>query len=573
MKTKLLFAILIGLIGLSHKAYAQAPSISAFVPNSGPVGSTVTITGTNFNTTPTNNVVFFGAMQATVSAATATQLSVNVPTGATHDYITVLNTTTGLLAYTFTKFTPTYTPNSGNITASDFTDAGNYIAGDQPFSQERGDFDGDGKTDLVVVNLASASISVFRNTSTLGTISFAPKVDFELEPYFIALGRYIAIGDLDGDGKLDIAVTNRSLKTVSVFRNTSSVGTISFAAKIDYNTDPSNLSNRFIAMGDLDGDGKLEIAVGSSGDTMTILQNTSTVGTIGFAPYVSFMAGARHFSIDIGDLDNDGKPDIVLANDFGPTLTILRNTSTLGVLDFTVSLNYSPLQYIGDVSMSDIDGDGKLDLALSSWELNGIAILRNTGSGVGDISFNDITNITTNANMGTISLGDLDGDGKPDIVTVDTGYDDIFIYRNTSTLGAISYADNVIIYLTGSPYDINIADLDGDGRPDLSYSNVLFDRIYVLKNSPVALSVSDFNTSSTFTVYPNPTNSKVFIRSSEPHIITQIEIIDISGRVLQYIKSDSYNEISIDVSHLSAGNYIIKLQSEKGTAFKEFIKM
>ena len=62
---------------------------------------TVTITGTNFNTTPANNVVYFGATKATVSASTASSLTVTVPTGATYAPITVLNTGTSLAAYSF----------------------------------------------------------------------------------------------------------------------------------------------------------------------------------------------------------------------------------------------------------------------------------------------------------------------------------------------------------------------------------------------------------------------------------------------------------------------------------------
>ncbi|MBY0434179.1 MAG: IPT/TIG domain-containing protein [Cyclobacteriaceae bacterium] len=63
------------------------PTITSFTPASGPIGTTVTITGTNFNTAPTNNIVFFGATQAIVSVATATQLTVTVPVGATYQPI------------------------------------------------------------------------------------------------------------------------------------------------------------------------------------------------------------------------------------------------------------------------------------------------------------------------------------------------------------------------------------------------------------------------------------------------------------------------------------------------------
>src|SRR5689334_20725723 len=76
----------------------NATTISSFSPTSGPVGTTVTISGTGFNSTPDNNKVFFGATIATVTAATTNSLTVTVPSGANFQYITVTNLGTNLTA-------------------------------------------------------------------------------------------------------------------------------------------------------------------------------------------------------------------------------------------------------------------------------------------------------------------------------------------------------------------------------------------------------------------------------------------------------------------------------------------
>jgi hypothetical protein len=83
----------------SLKVQAQKPTITNFSPTSGVVGTTVTITGTNFNATTSQNVVFFGASKATVTAASTTSLTVTVPTGATFQPITVLTGTYTLKWY------------------------------------------------------------------------------------------------------------------------------------------------------------------------------------------------------------------------------------------------------------------------------------------------------------------------------------------------------------------------------------------------------------------------------------------------------------------------------------------
>src|SRR5690349_6659139 len=86
--------------------HGQITTIQTFTPASGVAGATVTITGTNFSTTPANNIVYFGAVKATVTSATATQLIATVPYGANYSPITV--TVNGLTASSSTPFILTF---------------------------------------------------------------------------------------------------------------------------------------------------------------------------------------------------------------------------------------------------------------------------------------------------------------------------------------------------------------------------------------------------------------------------------------------------------------------------------
>ena len=119
------------------------PTIQTFSPISGPVGTTVTITGTNFSITPANNIVYFGATKATVTAATATQLTVTVPTGATYQPITV--TVNGLTAYSNAPFIVTFTAaGGGGIDVNSFATEVDFTTGTSPYLASIGDIDGDG---------------------------------------------------------------------------------------------------------------------------------------------------------------------------------------------------------------------------------------------------------------------------------------------------------------------------------------------------------------------------------------------------------------------------------------------
>jgi hypothetical protein len=235
------------------QAIAQTPTITNLSPTSGPIGTTVTITGTNFSTTVSNNTIWFGGVKATVTSATATSLVVIVPAGATHAPIRVL--VNGKIGESQIAFNVTFT--NGGITSTSMATKVDFNSGNKPTSISLGDIDGDGKLDMAVTNYNSNSVSVYRNTITSGGISsssFATKLDFVTG----VTPSNIAIGDIDGDLKLDMAVTNDSSNTISLFKNTSTIGSISFASKIDYVTSnkPSGIS-----IGDLDKDGKLDIAV------------------------------------------------------------------------------------------------------------------------------------------------------------------------------------------------------------------------------------------------------------------------------------------------------------------------
>ncbi|OQP56083.1 hypothetical protein A4H97_21125 [Niastella yeongjuensis] len=181
----------------------------------GPIGSTVVIKGINFNPIAANNIVYFGAVKATITSATSNALSVVVPNGATYEPVTV--NTNGLATRSVPPFIVTF-PDGGDITPYSFEARINLAAGESPYDIASGDLDNEGKPDIIAVNGGYPySISIYRNTSTGGTISFATKIDYPIGNVPFSE----AISDIDGDGKLDIVVTNEYSFTVSVFRNIS----------------------------------------------------------------------------------------------------------------------------------------------------------------------------------------------------------------------------------------------------------------------------------------------------------------------------------------------------------------
>ncbi len=490
MKYLLLCISFLGFI----KITAQ-PIINSFSPASAAVGTTITITGSGFNTTVTGNIVIFGATKAQVTAASATNLTVTVPAGAGFGPITVLNTVTGLAACSKQFFTPTFTPNSGNITYADMAAKVDFATRTNPYAVAFADLDGDGKPDMVVVNYSTNSISVFKNTSIKGSItanSFAAAIDFNTDANPTA----IAIADLDADGKPDLVVTNSGSATVTVFHNNCISGNItanSFAAAVQFatGTNPSSL-----AIADLDGDGKPEIVVANYNDnTVSVFHNTSSIGSINtgsFNSKIDFATGLLPTSAAIADMDGDGKLDLVITNGRSYTFSVLRNTSTSGSINsssFAAKVDFATAALPYSVALGDLDGDGKLDIAIANESNNTVSVFRNT-SNIGNItasSFAGKVDFTTGDLPFSVAIADIDGDGKPDMVVANSDSANVSVFRNKCIPGAISsnsFAAKVGFKAGNAPYSAAVADIDGDGKPDIAVANYNSNTISVLHNIP-----------------------------------------------------------------------------------------
>jgi trimeric autotransporter adhesin len=475
---------------------AGAPTVTSVSPSAGYPASSVTIAGTNFNTVPANNIVYFGATQATVTAASTTSLTVTVPAGATYMPVSVDNTGCALTGYSTYPFTPDYNNSAYVANTVNFSSKTDFTSGASPYSVAIGDIDGDGKADVAVTNLAANTISVFRNTSSSGSItsgSFATKVDFTTgsSPYSAVLG------DVDGDGKLDLVVANEASNTVSVLRNTASSGSItsgSFASKVDFATGTNPIS---IAIADIDMDGKPDLVTANFySNTVSVLRNTvgSGISSSSFAAKVDFATATHPYSVAVGDLDGDGLPDIAVANQGSASVSVLRNTSASGTItsssiaakvDFTTGTN----PYY--VALADIDGDGKLDIAVVNNSSNSISIFRNTASS-GSItsgSFTAKVDFTTGASPYNVSAGDIDGDGKVDLAVANATSNTVSIFRNTASSGSItsgSLAAKVDFATGSSPRFVAIGDLDGDYLPDLAVANFSANTVSIIRNNPMS---------------------------------------------------------------------------------------
>jgi hypothetical protein len=440
------------------------PTITSFSPLSATAGSIVTLNGTNFSANAEDNSIYFGIVKATVQAANATQLAVIVPTSASYSFISV--TTGGLTAYSKDRFTLLLPGGANAISPSSFTPPEFNITEETAggFQAAVADFDGDGKPDIFATRFNT--LNVHRNTTTTpGQITFE-KGGGTPAP---ALPTQISTGDLNGDGKLDVVSANFDFGTnyISVWLNTTaSPGSpVAFSTRQDVSTAP------YVPFGvnihDMNADGKPDIVIANNDGTndLTILTNTTSGSTFTYTTsHFAVTGGGGARKTTVADFDNDGRPDVAISNINVNRVHVLRNTTTGANITFAAKVDLVPSNTIFDITSADMNADGKSEIVTIGVNTpRAVSVFRNTSAGVGNINFAgrvDFTHPTSYAE--TVSIHDVDGDSKPDLVTSN------YIIKNTSAGATISgepavaYDPAVMPGLTDN-FLAMANDLDGDG--------------------------------------------------------------------------------------------------------------
>jgi uncharacterized delta-60 repeat protein len=414
-----------------------------------------TTTASDYSLTAGNNITAVTADTFTIAAG-ATTANLNVI--AAKDIVS----------------TPPYKTFIINLPEVVYFDSSSYSAGAQPGSIAAGDFNGDGISDLVTANVNNGNIS--GNVSVLlsggGTSTSTSTTNFDVGS---SAPSFVTVGDFNGDGKSDLVTANSFSNDVSVLLGN---GKGSFGTPIKSMVGSSPNS---IAVSDFNGDGKSDLAVIHAGKQVSIVIGNGD-GSFGTPTNFELGVGVLNAeSVIVGDFNGDGKFDVATANLGTDNISVLLAAKN-GGFETSNFTNFKVGTLPNSIAVGDLNGDGKSDLVTANLDSTASVLLGN-----GDGSFGSATNIGVGGlEAKAVKIGDFDGDGKADLATANFSSNNISVLSGN---GDGSFGTPKTFAVGSGPDSLTVGDFNGDGKVDLATANFNSNSVSVLyHNLPPTIS-------------------------------------------------------------------------------------
>ncbi|HXJ70548.1 MAG TPA: VCBS repeat-containing protein, partial [Verrucomicrobiae bacterium] len=320
------------------------------------------------------------------------------------------------------------------------------------------DVNGDGVLDLVLTNVDGNTVSILPGIAPGAT--FGPRIDLTVA----STPNSVQVADLDGDGNPDLIVGDLGALGIQVLRG---LGGGSFGAPTTFSTGTMPYE---IALGDFNHDGVTDVALADNNvSSMRILlggKNDSGHWDGTFAPAAVYPTNDLPLGIITGDFNEDGITDIVVTEYNANTVALFLGNGSGGAGDgtFQPAVHFPAGVVPYDLATGDFNHDGHLDLAVSNSGWGGVHVLLGSGTG---------TFPTTNAyidgqNCAGIAPADFDGDGITDLAVDDCVNNQLLLLKGQGSggIGSGTFAAPVVLGDCCFPVHVIAADLDGNGKPD-----------------------------------------------------------------------------------------------------------
>lgn len=345
--------------------------------------------------------------------------------------------------------------------------------GERPHSIQTGDFNGDGVIDAATANGHAQTVTVVLGAGDGG---FSLPQHYN-SPHGALAGQFqtLTSGDVDGDGDLDVASSDRESDTIHLFLND---GSAVLDEVVAVRTGSGPYSS---VMFDVDNDGAPELVSINQGTRSLSVHYNRGDGTLDTRQDIELPSGGRFFTPT--DVDGDGDLDMAAAMSGSRQIGIVRN---LGNRTFAPTTAFAVLVSLDYITTADFDGNGSHDLVTAAGE--GGAVYLNQGDG----TFGDGFVYEAGARLWSSSPGDLDQDGRVDLVTANGGLESGDSLTVLMGLGDGTFQEPRQFTVGSEPRFVSILDVDADGDVDIISANRRTMDLTILQNQ------------SNFEVFPEP---------------------------------------------------------------------
>lgn len=333
-----------------------------------------------------------------------------------------------------------------------------FAVGNEPLDLAVGDVNGDGKLDVVTANSGTNDVSVLLGDGR-GHFRPAPGAPFDAGPR----PHLLVLADFNRDGKLDVAVTAHDSNDVRVFlgggdgRFAASPGSPFRALS---RTPPHNHG---LAAGDVNGDGAPDVTTSNQNDRSASVLLGNGRGQFQAAPGSPFPVGGAPYLHALGDMNGDGTLDLVLPNLVGDSVALLVSVGKGGFAPAAGSPHpVAHRPYFAAVA--DLDGNGGLDVVVTHDDIGQVTVL--LGDGRGGLRPSPASPVEAGHRGWKIAFGDVNRDGKLDMVTP-AWSDSAAVVLLGDGRGGFTLPPDSLYPVGRAPSGIALADVNGDAKPDL----------------------------------------------------------------------------------------------------------
>ncbi|MFN6540466.1 MAG: FG-GAP-like repeat-containing protein [Nostoc sp. EkiNYC01] len=327
-----------------------------------------------------------------------------------------------------------------------------FDVGLRPYSIVVGDFDKDGKLDLVTANKSSQTVSVLLGK---GDGTFKPATNFSTVGFNGLSPSSVAVADFNKDGKLDLVTANNLSNNISLLLGK---GDGSFQTAVNFALESASAPIS-IAVGDFNKDGKSDIVtVNNASQNISVLLGN---GSGGFGTAKNFKVPSRPSFVTVSDFNGDGKSDLAVTSSYFNNVSILLGN---GDGTFNSASQFDVGTNPNSVVVGDFNKDNKLDLAVANSDSNNVSILLGNGTG----GFGIATNFDVGLNPASVTVIDFDNDGNSDLAVANAGSDTVSVLLGDGN-GGFGIATNFVVGT--KPYSLAVGDFNKDGKSDLAVAN------------------------------------------------------------------------------------------------------